>query len=400
MAVHKVWATLPDGAELPAGELVFGQPLPDGTCRSAFRYTSEWLGRGFPLDPVSLPLSSGEFHSSHLAPPLAVFDDALPDTWGRHLIDFEKHLPVSLRLPEAYLSYVGRDCLGALGFGGPVKRHPNEARLHSMGDLMDAARDVEMGVAPANRSALHKLFAVGASAGGARPKALIAHEGRHWIAKFPAYQDGALDVPALEYAAMTMARTAGLDCPDVQLHVFGGRRAVFIERFDLTEKGRIHQLSFKTLCRERGGLFVNSYADLMAVLIRHSMRPEADALALFRQAVFNMAIGNTDDHLKNFMMQGGPAGYRLAPAFDLLPDIARNLEHQLSIGGLKYPDKGAIVEFGARWCRSRARVEDIIQDVAAAVSHFKEALAATGADMQAHARLCVDVEARIGALAH
>lgn len=399
MGIHKVWVTLPDGAEIQAGELAFGRPMPDGTCRSAFRYSPEWLKKGFPLDPVSLPLSTGEFHASHLGPPLAVFDDALPDAWGRHLIDSEKQIPISKRLPERYLVEVGRGGLGAIGFGGPVKRNFEEARMHSMAELMDAARDVEKGVAAPDSAGLHKLFAVGASAGGARPKALVAHEGRHWIAKFPAYQDGPLNVPALEFASMVTAKKAGLDCPDVQLHSIGGRSVLFIERFDLTEKGRVHHLSFKSLCKERGGLLVGSYADLMAVVAKHSMRPEADTHALYRQAVFNMAIGNTDDHLKNFMMQGGPKGYCLAPAFDLVPDIARNLEHQLSVGGLRYPEKTAIAEFGARWCRDRELAEKVMQEVSVAVSGFKGELAATGVDMEAHARICSDIDARLGVLA-
>lgn len=398
MGIHKVWVTLPDGPEILAGELAFGQPMPDGTCRSAFRYSPEWLKKGFPLDPVSLPLSAGEFHSSHLAPPLAVFDDALPDAWGRHLIDFEKQIPISKRLPERYLVEVGRGGLGAIGFGGPVKRNFEEARMPSMAELMDAARDVEKGVVAPDRAGLHKLFAVGASAGGARPKALVAHEGRHWIAKFPAYQDGPLNVPALEFTSMRTARKAGLNCPDVQLHSIGGRSVLFVERFDLTERGRVHHLSFKTLCKERGGLFAGSYADLMAVVAKHSMRPDVDARALYRQVVFNMALGNTDDHLKNFMMQGGPNGYCLAPAFDLVPDIARNLEHQLSVGGLRSPDRPALAEFGGRWCRDRVAAERTIQEVTAAAGGFKDELAATGVDMDAHARICGDIEARLGVL--
>jgi serine/threonine-protein kinase HipA len=63
---------------------------------------------------------------------------------------------------------------------------------------------------------------------------------------------------------------------------------------------------------------------------KHSTAPKMDVATLFRHMVFNAAVGNVDDHLKNFWMLAKPGGYRLAPAFDLLPDITGRVEHTLS----------------------------------------------------------------------
>lgn len=89
-------------------------------------------------------------------------------------------------------------------------------------------------------------------------------------------------------------------------------------------------ISMLTLCRERPGVYVTSYADLALILRKYSTSPAEDIAELFRRMAFNAAIGNVDDHLKNFWMLHTLSGYRLAPAFDLVPDVAERREHTLS----------------------------------------------------------------------
>ena len=393
MAIHKIWLTLPDGADVFVGELAFGLLKPDGTCPSSFRYTDEWLRTGFPIDPESLPLRRGEFQSSHLAPPLAVLDDALPDDWGRHLIDLKNRLPISQRTPERYILETGRHALGAIGFGMPV-RDIDSADDVTLAELMAAAHDVERNIDGGNLAALRRLFATGTSPGGARPKVLLTAHGKRWIAKFPSVnRDGALDVPALEYVAMRLAEAAGLKPPPVKLEKMGGKNVLLIERFDCTEHGRIHQLSLKTLCKEGAGQYVQSYDDLFAVVVRHSARPKEDAERLFRQMVFNAAIGNTDDHLKNFMMQGMPAGYRLSPPFDLVPDIARNIEHTLAMGNSRIASVQGITRVANRWLPG-GEMTAIVGDVVAAVGRFEQSITPHITDHLAHRRILDDIANR------
>lgn len=89
-------------------------------------------------------------------------------------------------------------------------------------------------------------------------------------------------------------------------------------------------ISLRTLCLERPGVYVHAYSDLAQAVRKHSAAPKMDVATLFRQMVFNAAVGNVDDHLKNFWMLAKPGGYRLAPAFDLLPDITGRGAHTLS----------------------------------------------------------------------
>jgi serine/threonine-protein kinase HipA len=113
-----------------------------------------------------------------------------------------------------------------------------------------------------------------------------------------------------------------------------------VKRFDVSAQGgRYHMVSLRTLCKERPGIYAHSYSELAHVLRKHSAAPADDVAALYRQMVFNAAIGNVDDHLKNFWMLARPGGFRLAPAFDLVPDTIGRGEHTLSFvqGKVRHP---------------------------------------------------------------
>lgn len=397
MARHTVWITLPDGENHEAGELAFGRASADGRCPSAFRYTASWLRQGFALDPESLPLRSGEFQASHLAPPLAVLADALPDAWGQHVIDVTRSLPLAQRTPERYLVEIGGRALGALGFNRPVEPFdPREtlsldALAQAAMDL-DAGREVEIDLA--------RLFAHGASAGGARPKVLVCCDEAPWIVKLPSpRQDRGFDVPLLEYVAMQITRECLPSTPETRLKVLAGRNVVLVRRFDVAGKGRHHQLSFSTLGRERIQNHAGGYDDLARILTKHSAAPRQDLGLLFTQLLLNAAIGNTDDHLKNFMMQRTSAGYRLAPPFDIVPNIGRNTEHVLAIGLSRYaPERKTLMEVGLRWQLDAEEVAGRIAQVAECVATFSERLAAAGGNLDDHAVLLTDIATRTARL--
>ncbi len=393
MGIHKVWVTLPDGEAHHAGDLAFGQMSADGRCPSAFRYTADWLRRGFPLDPESLPLQSGEFHASHLAPPLAVFADALPDAWGQHIIDLTRGIPLQQRCPERYLTEIGGHTLGALGFNHPTQGIKQVPAL-SLEALVQAALDVDAG--RATPAELGRLFTHGASAGGARPKVLIAHDGVHWILKLASpHQDRGYDVPLLEYVSMQIARECLPATPGSRLMTIAGRNAVLIRRFDLTDHGRNHQISFAALAAERVANYAGSYDDLARILARHSMRPRDDLTLLFTQAVLNAAIGNTDDHLKNFMMQRVEGGYRLAPAFDIVPNIGRNIEHVIAFGNSRLaPGRATLLEMGKRWLGKADGLDGILENVVSRVANFGSRLDALNGDLPAHAALLDEMNLR------
>jgi serine/threonine-protein kinase HipA len=105
------------------------------------------------------------------------------------------------------------------------------------------------------------------------------------------------------------------------------------------------------------------------VLRKHSASPIDDVAALYRHMVFNAAIGNVDDHLKNFWMLTRPGGFRLAPAFDLVPDVSGRGEHTLSFQhSFGCPTGAELIALAGQW--GVARAERVIGDVVAATREF------------------------------
>jgi serine/threonine-protein kinase HipA len=104
---------------------------------------------------------------------------------------------------------------------------------------------------------------------------------------------------------------------------------------------------------------------------KHSANPADDLARLFRHAIFNGLVGNTEDHLKNFAMLHDPGGYRLSPAYDLLPDVSANQEHVLFFGNQRYIESRiTVVDMARRWGVPDA--VGILANVRAGLSRFKE----------------------------
>lgn len=371
-----LWLTLPDGTTVALGELVFDAPRADGTAPTAFRYAPEWLRHpgAFALnpDPQSLPLDAREFPASHLGHPLQVIDDALPDDWGRRLIFAEHKLPLSRQTPYEIMRAVSGDGLGALSFSTGKKPPPRSDDQFDLTDLAQAAADFEAG-RPVDDARLRRLCAAGGSPGGARPKARLAWQERQWIAKLPSQaRDDGHDVVGLEAVCLTLAARAGLAVPDIHLADLRARRALLVQRFDITpQRGRRHMITLKTLCREGSGRYALTYDEPAEAIRKYSDDPD-DLARFFRQMTFNAAIGNTDDHLKNFLLLRDAFGWRLSPAFDLVPDIGRNREHTLAIGhSRETPVRAELENIGQRWLGNPQQAREIVREVIEAVSDFR-----------------------------
>ncbi|MHB1187314.1 type II toxin-antitoxin system HipA family toxin [Thiobacillus sp.] len=391
-----VWLTLPDGARLPCGELAFADADAQGRYASAFRYVPGYLAdpRAFALDPVALPLSSEEFQSTQLNPPLLAFEDALPDVWGRRLLVLKHGLKRGRQGEPHLLQVLGGAALGALAFalpGEPPEVTDPEADGVALAELADAATRLEAGEAVDDSSRL--LLSAGSSPGGARPKALVRDADGHWIAKFSSRRDDC-DMVGLEAACLALAQHAGLAVPDFRLAALpGGRRALLVRRFDRTPAGRLHMLSFRAVL-QASGFYVLGYADLVAVLRRHGAAPEADVPRLYRQMVFNALLGNTDDHLKNFWLLRNAAGWRLSPAFDLLPDTAGLREHVLRFDLTPTaPDSTGLTALGRKWGVSGAAA--ICDEVRAVLAEFAPIAADFGVPHTDIDRFAPDIARRL-----
>jgi serine/threonine-protein kinase HipA len=372
-----LWLTLATGEKLRAAELAFGDADFQGRYASAFRYTPDYLAdtRAFALDPAALPLSEQEFHGKQLDTPLLALEDALPDDWGRRLLILRHGLLRGRQSEPHLLQALAGQGLGALGFYPPSQSpggEANAAALLELKALLNAAQRLEREVGtPVIDDTTRSLLAAGSSPGGARPKALVHDAENQWIAKFPSRRDD-VDMVGLEAASLELARLAGLDVPDFRLvELSDSRRVLLVKRFDLTPQGgRLHMLSFRALL-QASGYYVLRYVDLIAALRQHSAQPEEDVPRLYRQMVFNALLGNTDDHLKNFWLLADGNGYRLSPAFDLLPDTGARREHVLLFDLTPLPPAPAeLASLGRKW--GITGTASICQEVEAAVTRFAE----------------------------
>ncbi|MCE1273964.1 MAG: type II toxin-antitoxin system HipA family toxin [Chlorobiales bacterium] len=377
------------GKLLPVGELV-SEINDAGRARCQFRYLDQFLVRddAFALDPVSLPLRSDIFTADRKVL-FDVLEDSLPDDWGRKLLIRRHNLQKGEQDPASLLEALGAEGLGALSFIGDAKkrqkRQPGlEASMMDLDLLNEAIGRYERG--DQTNPELSLLLSAGSSPGGARPKVLVFNKPsvEHHLAKFPSIKD-TVDVVRIEGATMSLAAKAGLNTAPSRVMVCANKPVLLVQRFDLMPDGRRrHMISFRSLLRAES-YYVSSYGELHAMVRKYSAEPAKDAEQLFRQMVFNALTGNTDDHLKNFwMVYGHGEGWRLSPAFDLVPNIAQRSEHVLHIDlDPIHPGKSALVKLGRSWGVSGVKsvVDELYTAVAGWRAEFSEA-GVTGNDIE------------------
>jgi serine/threonine-protein kinase HipA len=221
-----------------------------------------------------------------------------------------------------------------------------------------------------DRDALLDILRVGTSAGGNRPKAVIAinDDGHvmsgqlnapagydHWILKFDGVDDIELGTPQgygrIEFAYHQMARDAGIDMTECRLLEENGRAHFMTRRFDRDPTGRVTKLHMQTLCGIAHYDFnqAGEYAYEQAFTVMRRLRlPQSDSVQQFRRMVFNAVSRNQDDHTKNIAFLMDPDGnWSLSPAYDLTyshnPAGLWTNQHQMSINGKR--DRFAIEDF-------------------------------------------------------
>jgi serine/threonine-protein kinase HipA len=332
------------------------------------RAASPWIRPPCHCDP-----SAPDGKPSSSTPPLSVFDDALPDDWGRRLLARSLKLDGRSASPAEMLLRMEGGGTGALMLTEkptlPEKAATTLVATH-LSTLLTAAAKFENGALEPG-DAFRELLEGSSRAGGARPKALVHDDTGEWLAKFPSKtRDGSHDVVGLEATCLELARRSGLVVPDSRLQPIGRRRVLLVRRFDITPfGGRVHMVSLKTLCKERPGVYVEDYSSIARILEKYSATPAADVSALYRHMVFNAAIGNVDDHLKNFWMLRRTSGYRLAPSFDLVPDVSGRMEHTLSFQHeFGCPTRAEFRELANQWHVPEATA--ILDEVVRAVRSF------------------------------
>jgi len=321
-----------DGEFVPAGLLTMHQNNEDVV--SEFAYGRRYLERldATPIDPLQLPLTGREHQTAGV---FRGFQDASPDSWGRHLLDRAAEDEGVVPTEYEYLTVQDQENrIGAIAFGpdlnGPRPNTPSWRPNEIPGRQLDFGKMIESVDAILNHEDLtpqHRQFLKrGSSVGGAQPKALVDYDGKKWIAKFSRELEQ-WPTCRIELAAMRLAAKCGITVPYSQVFDVGGRDVFLTERFDRIGDNRRHFLSAMTLISS-DHMGRGSYGDI-AMAIRKfgdAKYVKKDLEELFRRMVLNVLINNWDDHLRNhgFLHDPKSRHWRLSPAYDIVPQPQRD----------------------------------------------------------------------------
>lgn len=362
--------------------------------RIYFEYYRDFIDRGLEISPLHLPLKSGVSSFDHnLFEGLpGVFNDSLPDGWGRLLFDrfIRSHgvLPSDITTLDR-LAHVGHRGMGALVYEPDhgVEDIENDTDLDV---LATQALDVLNGTSD---SMLAKLIALNGSSAGARPKALIGvnetrnhiihcgynlpDEYSHWIVKFHNMQDGN-DAGAIEYVYALMAKEAGITMPDV--HLFSAKKGAgyfAIKRFDRDDNKRYHMHTACGLLHSDFRTPSLDYEDLMA-LTGALTRDVREIEKMYQLAVFNVLAHNRDDHAKNFsFLMDNDGQWKLSPAYDITFSSGPQGEQSTTVMGEgRNPRIENLVSLGKS--ANIARMHDIIDKTRSSIARWPKFAAEYG----------------------
>jgi serine/threonine-protein kinase HipA len=273
-----------------------------------------------------------------------LFLDSMPDSWGRKLMRRraaqkakEEGKPAPTLYDIDYLLGVADESrMGALRFkldaNGPFLDNnlinPTPP-MTSIRELQYAAEILESDEdSDAVKKWLAILIAPGSSLGGARPKANVKDEhGAVWIAKFPSASD-TYDKAAWEYLAYQLALKAGIQMAESKIERIAGKNHTFFtKRFDRLNGERIHFASAMTMTGNNEDTIKENpagYLDIAEFIQFNGAQNTFNLGQLWRRIVFNIAISNTDDHLRNHGFILTKDGWILSPAYDINPSINKD----------------------------------------------------------------------------
>jgi serine/threonine-protein kinase HipA len=356
-----------------------------------FHYERVWLrdARAFALDP-DLSLDEAPFFPKPELGNFGIFLDSSPDRWGQTLMKRrealqakdEKRTPRTLYAWDFLIGVQDFTRQGALRFrlagteeflGNEKMAAPPITTLRELEAVAYQLSSRRINDLEALRKWLSVLVAPGASLGGARPKANFTEaDGSLWIGKFPARDDDR-DVGAWELVAHGLALKAGVDVPTAKAVRLNNEFHTFcVQRFDRANGTRRFYASAMTLLRKEQSEGT-SYLELAQFLRGKGdgAHADADLEQLFRRVAFNVAIGNRDDHLRNHGFVLGATGWRLAPAFDVNPNIDK-AEHVLNIDDAdNRPSLQTVLTTAAFYGLTEERGKQIVEEVASAVDGWE-----------------------------
>jgi serine/threonine-protein kinase HipA len=401
------------------GELVGAVAWDERTGLATFEYDSNFKKSGYDLSPLKMPISSEKsiFSFPELKRKESLLDtfkglpgllaDALPDRYGNDLINIwlaQQGRASDSMNPVEMLCFIGKRAMGALEFEPATLNEKKLATKIEIISLIEIAQKIlskkanfSTNLDENEEKALMQILKIGTSAGGARPKAVIAYNEKtgevksgqtnapagftHWLLKL----DGVSDIQLgesqgygrVEMAYYNMATACGIEMMPSKLLEENGRAHFMTKRFDRESADLKHHV--QTFCAIKHFDFnqVNSYSYEQLFQTMRELRlsyPEAEQM--FRRMVFNVLARNCDDHTKNFafILRQGVA-WKLAPAYDICHAYRPNSDwvsqHALSINGKRKDiTKEDLLAIGKLIRNKKSR--EIIEEIDHTISNWKE----------------------------
>lgn len=352
-----------------------------------FAYGRRYLQRpdAIALDPVNLPLTEQEVITRKNNGIFGVLGDLLPDSWGKYILAKRLRIPFGSLHAHELLDYVNTNAVGAIALGMspdlPSTRHEPPVLFNDLAKMADAFhRAMADEDLPAE---VMYLLEQGTSLGGAQPKCPVIRDNEEWIAKF-ANAKTPVQFPRIEFAAMLMAERAGMTVPQIRLEEIAGNAVFLIKRFDRHHHQRLPFMSAHALSDlDLDELEKGSYVDMARQMRKFVSHVNRDLHELYRRMVFNVFIGNRDDHLRNHGFVYQDRAWCLSPAYDVLPIPARRSMQPFSLC-LSIGHHGTAATLDNLYSQheqfnlDRAQAGQIIAEVAEATSGWEKTLLACG----------------------
>lgn len=329
-----------------------------------FEYDTNFIKTGLKLSPFKLPLKTGVIISSDptFGGLFGIFNDSLPDGWGRLLLDRKLMHgginPADLS-PLDRLCYIGNEGMGALCY-----EPEHLSLLHSLlKDLDEINYEIQTTLNESD-AYIDELFALGGSSGGARPKVLLTIDNEDWIIKFRSSIDPK-DIGCIEYAYHLMALEAGLDVPKAKLFPSKKTLGFFgVKRFDRKKNKKIHMHTISGLIHADHRDLSLDYETIMKTTL-YLTNDVKECEIQFRNTVFNILSHNRDDHSKNFSFLMDKNGvWNVSPAYDLTFSSGPFGEHSTTIMGEgKNPKQDHLLKLAAIGNIKKNKALEIIERV-------------------------------------
>ena len=328
----------------------------------AFEFESRFIKSGIELSPIKMPLSKKiysfpENNNETFKGLPGMIADSLPDDFGNAVMNAwiaSQGKSVDGITPLQRLQYTGQRGMGALTYSPAIQRknlnrsqHVEIQSLVSIAqEILDKREQFQITLdahGQEDKEAMMTLLSVGMSAGGARPKAVLAFNGdftqvrsgqtnapegfKHFVMKFDGVNEHSKDKETfgdpmgygtMEYVYYLMAKACGINMMPCHLLNEGNRRHFITRRFDRDGNNKIHVQTLNGIAHvdyKKVGSY--SYAELFSLARELKLSPD-DAIQIFKRMVFNVVARNHDDHSKNFgFMLDSQHQWQLAPAYDL-----------------------------------------------------------------------------------